>query len=166
MTLSELIHWNRPSNVPVKKRNRFGRSLANLHDDIDRMIQEFFDGSHFFPAWENGSKNPPIDVIENGKNFQVNVDLAGVNPDDVEVYVTDGFLTIKGEKEEETENKEGEYLYQETQYGLFQRTISLPDTADCDQAGATFKNGILKVKVPKKAEALQKPRAIAIKKAA
>jgi HSP20 family protein len=133
---------------------------------MDRMVHDFFDGAHFFPAWRKKAQNPPIDIIESENNFQLNVDLAGVNPDDIDVSVTDGFVTIQGEKEEEAKNKEGSYLYQETQYGSFQRTMSLPDTANCDGADAHFKNGLLKIIIPKKTEALQKPRKITIKKAA
>ena len=166
MALSELIHWNKPLGVPVQKRERLGRSLMTLHEDMDRMIQNFFDGSHFFPAWSNGGDNPAIDIIENEKSFRVNAELAGMNPEDVEVSVTDGFLTIKGEKKEETEEKDENYLRRETSYGSFQRIIALPETAHCDKAEATFKNGILKIEVPKKAEALQKPKKLEIKKAA
>jgi HSP20 family protein len=165
-SLSELIHWNKPSNIPVQKQGRFGKSLTTLHEDMDQMIREFLDGTHFFPAWKNGAESPSVDIIENGENFKVNAELAGMDPDDVEVSVTDGFLTIKGEKEEE-EKEEGEnYLRRETSYGSFRRVIALPETANCDKAEATFKNGILKIAVPKKEGAIQKPKKLEIKKAA
>lgn len=165
MTLSELVHWNRPSNVPVRQRNRLGRSLMSLQDDMDRMFQDFFGGTSL-PAWTQEASFPAIDIIENGKNFKVKAELAGMQPEDVEISVTDGFLTIKGEKQEEKEEKEDNYLRRETSYGSFQRTVALPETANTDKAEASFKNGVLSIEVPKKAEAVQKPKKIQIKKAA
>lgn len=165
MTLSELIHWNRPSNIPVRQRNRFGRSLMSLQDDMDRMLQEFFGGTSL-PAWAQEPAFPAVDIIENEKDFKVKAELAGMQPEDVEISVTDGFLTIKGEKKEEKEEKDENYIRRETSYGSFQRTIALPETANTDKAEASFKNGILNVEVPKKAEAVQKPKKLQIKKAA
>ncbi len=165
MTLNELIHWNRPSKVPVLQRSRFGRSLSSLHEDMDRMVHDFFHDTDF-PTWLSQDKFPSIDVVENGESFRVKAEIAGMSPKDVEISVTDGFLTIKGEKEEEKDEEGENYLRQETSYGSFQRVIALPETADCDKAEASFKNGVLKIEVPKKAEALQKPRKLEIKKAA
>ena len=164
-SINELVHWNKSKNIPVQKINHFGQSLVSLQKEMEQMLHNFFDGSHF-PEFFNGSESPAIDVIENPKGFQVNIDLAGVDPENIEISVTDGFLTIEGEKEEQVENKEGSYLYQETNYGSFQRTIALPATSNCDKAEASFKNGVLKVMVPKKAEALKNPKKINIKKAA
>ncbi len=166
MTLSELIHWNRSSNVPVRQqRNRFERSLLNMHDDMDHLFQDFFGNVHM-PSWAQEQAFPAVDIIENDKDFKVKVELAGMQPEDVEISVTDGFLTIKGEKQEETEEKDENYLRRETSYGSFQRTIALPETANCDEADAIFRNGVLSIEVPKKAEAVEKPKKLQIKKAA
>ena len=163
MTLSEMIHWNRPSNVPVRQRNRFGRSLMSLQDDMDKMFHDFFGG---MPAWAHEPAFPAVDIIENEMDFKVKAELAGMQPEDVEINVTDGFLTIKGEKKEEKEESGENYLRRESSYGSFQRTIALPETANTDKAEASFKNGVLSIKVPKKAEAMQKPKKLQIKKAA
>ena len=166
MTLSELIHWNRPSNVPVRQgRSRAERSLLNMQNDMDDLLQNFFGEMHM-PAFTQQPAFPAVDIIENDKNFQVKAELPGMKPEDVDVSVTDGFLTIKGEKCEETEEKDENYLRRETSYGSFQRTVALPDTAYCDEAEASFKNGILNIEVPKKPEALQKPKKLQIKNAA
>ncbi len=165
MTISELIHWNRPSNVPVRQRNHFGRSLMSLQDDMDRVFHDFF-GSTSRPAWANEPDYPAVDIIENNKRFKVKVELAGMDPENVEISVTDGFLTIQGEKQEEKEESDKNYLRRESSYGSFQRTIALPETANCDKADASFKNGVLSVEVPKKAEAVKNPKKIQIKKAA
>ncbi|MCB1529489.1 MAG: Hsp20/alpha crystallin family protein [Rhodospirillales bacterium] len=165
MTLNEFIHWNRPSNVPVQRRSRFGHSLMSLQEDMDRLLHDFFGGTSL-PAWAKEQAFPAVDIIEDGEIFKVKAELAGMNPDDVEISVTDGFLTLKGEKKEEKEEKDENYLRRETSYGSFQRTISLPETANCDKAEASFKNGVLSIEVPKKAGAIQKPKKLKIKKAA
>lgn len=165
MTLKELMHWNRPAGIPIQHRNRYGRSLLSLQSDIDRMFQEFFGGTSL-PAWASEPAFPAVDIIENDKDFTVKAELAGIPPEDVEVSVTDGFLTIKGDKKEEKEEKSENYLRRETSYGSFQRTIALPETADTEKAEASFQNGVLNIAVPKKASAMQKPKKLQIRKAA
>jgi len=166
MTLSELIHWNRPTNIPVQRqKNRFERSLLNMQNDMDDLFQNVFGGVHM-PAFAKEADFPAIDIIENDKDFKVRIELAGMQPEDVEISVADGFMKISGEKKEETEEKNDNYLCRETSYGSFQRTISLPETANCDKADASFKNGVLNIEVPKKAEAVRKPKKLQIKKAA
>ena len=166
MTLRELIHWNRPFNIPVGQRSGLERSLLSLQDDMNHLVQSFF-GERGIGRWTGGFETfPAVDIIENDKDFKVKAELAGMQPEDVEVNVTDGFLTIKGEKKEEKEEKDENYLRRETSYGSFQRTIALPETANTEKAEATFRNGVLSIEVPKKAEAVQKPKKLQIKKAA
>ena len=165
MTLSDFVRWSRPAHIPVQQRDRMGRSLVSLQDEVDRMFQDFF-GSANLSAWAQEAAFPAIDIIENDKTFKVKAELAGIAPEDVEISVTDGFLTVKGERQEETEDKDENYLRRETSYGSFQRVVALPETADCDEADATFKNGILNITVPKKAEVLQKPKKLKIQKVA
>lgn len=166
MTLRELVHWDRPFNIPVRQRNRFGRSLMSLQDDMNNLFQSFF-GESGMPAWTGGFESfPSIDIIENEKDFKVKAELAGMSPEEVEVSVTEGFLTIKGEKKEEKEEKKENYLRRESSFGAFQRTIALPETADSAKAEASFKNGVLSIDVPKKAEAIEAPKKLQIRKTA
>lgn len=167
MTLRELVHWDRPFNIPVRQRNRLGRSLMSLQEDMNSLFQSFF-GESGMPVWPSSGYEsfPSIDIIENDKDFRIKAELAGMNPEDVEVSVTDGFLMIKGEKKEEKEEKGENYLRRESSFGSFQRTVALPETADTANAEASFKNGILSIDVPKKAEAIEKPKKLQIKKTA
>jgi HSP20 family protein len=91
-----------------------------------------------------------------------------MDPKNVEVEITDGFLTIKGQREEKKEekDKEGSYLRREMSFGSFLRTVALPETADFDKAEASFRNGILTITVKKKAAAIAKPKKVAVKQAA
>ena len=92
--------------------------------------------------------------------------MPGIDPECVDISITKDYLIIKGEKEEEKEEKDKNYIRRESSYGSFFRQIPLPETARADDAEATFKNGVLTVLIPKKAEAVLKPRKLQIKKAA
>ncbi len=84
---------------------------------------------------------------------------------DIEVKFSNGTLTIKGEKNEEKEEKKKDYYLSERRYGSFQRSFTVPDGVDEDKIEAAFKNGILTVSLPKTPEAQKKEKQIAIKKA-
>ncbi len=165
MSLRELVHLNRPFNVPVQQRGRFGQSLHSLQEEMNDLFEDFF-SSNGLKSWmaPMGSAFPSVDIIENEKKFKVKAEIAGYNPDDIDVSVTDGFLTISGKRKEEEEEKEENYLRRELSYGSFQRTIALPETSNCEEAEASFKNGMLTIDIPKKAEAMQKPKKVTIKK--
>ena len=164
MTVRNPMHWKRPFNVPVQQRNHQNRSLFSLQDEMNTLFQNFFgDGA----LWNTNIEPliPAIDIIESDKSFKIKAAAAGYNPDDIEVSIVDGFLTLKGaHKFKEEENNEN-YLRQEMSYGSFQRTVVLTETASHDQAEASFKNGILSIVIPKKAGAVQKPKKIRIKAA-
>lgn len=169
MSVSDLIHWDRPFNVPVRQNNRFGRSLMSLQDDMNRLMQDFLGEDRFASNWPptiQGERFPSIDVIENEKGFKIRAELPGMDPENVDISVSEGYLSLKGERTEEKEEKDDNYLRHELSYGSFQRTIALPDTANCDKADASFKNGILTIDVPKKEGAAKKPKKLRIKKAA
>lgn len=167
MTIQDLIQWKRPFNIPVRQKNRYGRSLVSLQDEMNSLFDDFF-SENALRSWEGqpGINFPAIDVIENEKDFKVKAEIAGYDPQEIDVSVADGYLTVSGERKEEDEEKEDNYLRREMSYGSFQRTVSLPETADCDNAEASFKNGIVTIEVPKKAEAIKKARKLAIKNAA
>ncbi|HVO69836.1 MAG TPA: Hsp20/alpha crystallin family protein [Aggregatilineaceae bacterium] len=104
---------------------------------------------------------PAMDVIENDNNLTVRIDLPGVKPDDVHVRVENNILTVSGEIAE-TKDEEGQrYHYRQRRYGKFQRSVSLPDTLDAEKVEAHFENGVLRVVVPKKAQA--QPKQITVK---
>lgn len=167
MTIRELIHWNRPTNISIREGS-FGSSLANLQEEMNRLFEHFYTGTQVRKTdWDKlPATAPALNISENGKSFKVKVELAGMSPDDVELEITDGYLTLKGEKEEEKNEEDENYLRQEISCGSFYRTVALPEAADCKKAEASFKNGVLTITVPKKAEAIQNPKKLQIKKAA
>lgn len=167
MSIRDLISWDRPFNIPVRREN-IDPSLSSLQGEMNRLFERFYNGSlAHLTDWEQKLPSAPaLDVTENGKAFRVRTELASIDPEDVDVEISGGFLTIKGEKEEESGDEDENYLRREISYGSFCRTVSLPETADSARAEARFKNGVLTVTVPKKAEAIQEARKLQIKKAA
>jgi HSP20 family protein len=96
----------------------------------------------------------PVEVSQTDTDFEVKASLPGLKPEDVEITVANDVLTVKGEHREETEDKKREYYRREIRYGSFHRSFSLPVSVDADKAEASFKNGVLHLRLPK-AEALR-----------
>lgn len=93
---------------------------------------------------------PRVDVLDHDNDIEVLAALPGVKKEDVEVSVTDQAITIRtSTKEEKKEEEKGKYFRREIAQGAFQRTVSLPENVDGEKANASFKDGILKVTIPK-----------------
>lgn len=109
---------------------------------------------------EGGEWAPAIDIYETGDAFVLEAELPGMDPDDIEVSVEDGVLSIRGERRQEREVKEENYHRVERAYGAFQRSVRLPLDIDADGVKAAYDNGVLKATVPKKEP--KKPKSIPI----
>jgi HSP20 family protein len=103
---------------------------------------------------------PAVDVYEDEASFVLQVELPGLNKDEVELHVENRVLTISGERKAEKDRAAEGYHIKERTYGRFSRSFTLPPTIDQEKVGASFKDGVLKVVLPK-AEAA-KPRQIAV----
>lgn len=131
--------------------------------DMDRMLDDFF-GRRIRPWWperwfradEMEVKPPIIDVFEEKDDIVVKAELPGMEKDNIDVNLTDHRLTIKGEKKKEDEVKEENYYRAERSYGSFLRTLDLPKDVRADKVKASFKNGILEIRMPKTEEARTK----------
>jgi HSP20 family protein len=103
---------------------------------------------------------PAFEVKETNDAFTLRADVPGVEEKDLDIGIHNGVLTVSGNRQSE-ERREGEsYAVYERQYGSFSRSFSLPDMADAERIEAKLANGVLELKIPKKAEA--KPRKISI----
>ena len=107
---------------------------------------------------------PRIDVKETDKEILIAAELPGTNEKDISLTLQNGVLTIQGEKKVEYDEEKENYHVMERSYGSFPRSLRLPDTVDEDKVEARFENGVLKVSLPKRAEALGAQRRIDIKK--
>ena len=108
---------------------------------------------------------PAVDVTDSEKAYQITAELPGMDEKSIEVRVSDGNLTIKGEKEEETEEKKKDYYLRERNFGSFERSFALPESVDLNKIEASFKKGVLTVTLPKKAEAQKPAKKIEVKAA-
>ena len=150
-----------------------GRSpVASLRAEIDRLFDEFsfpFGGSLFEPSrlWRStlGSADlsPHADIVEKEKEFQLSVELAGMEPANVTVNVADDVLTIKGEKKEEKDESKKGYHLSERRYGMFERSFDIPVSVDQGGIEASFAKGVLSIRLPKTTEAQKKARQIEVK---
>jgi len=104
---------------------------------------------------------PPVDVFEDGEGLTFTFELPEVSAKDVQVKLEDGVLTVRGERKLEREDKRENYHRIERAYGAFARSFTLPATFDAEKVTAEAKDGVLRIYVPKRAEA--KPRAIQVK---
>jgi HSP20 family protein len=137
--------------------------LTRWERDMDRMMEDFF-GRRVRPWWpERWSRTneldvsaPAVDVFEEKDDIVVKAEIPGMDKDNIEVNLADHTLTIKGEKKKEEEVKEENYYRSERSYGSFFRTLELPKDVHADKVKATFKNGVLEVRMPKTEEAKAK----------
>jgi len=100
--------------------------------------------------------SPTVDFYEEKDDIVVKAELPGIDKNNVEVNLTDHTLTIKGEKKKEEEVKEKNYYRSERSYGSFVRALELPTNVHADKVKATFKDGVLEVRLPKTEEARKK----------
>jgi HSP20 family protein len=102
-------------------------------------------------------------VKDHDDHVEVRCDLPGVEKDDIDVSISGNVLTVKGEKQEESEDRDGDYYRKESWSGSFQRSVSLPDTVDADKTEAEMKNGVLTLSLPKKEEKKRKQIDVKVK---
>jgi HSP20 family protein len=135
-------------------------SIEQLRREMGRMLE----GQSSTEETSNIATSdwvPAVDIKETDKEFIIHADIPGVDPDDIDVHMEDGMLTIKGERESETkENRDG-YKRVERHRGTFYRRFSLPDTANAEKISAKSKNGVLEITIPKQEKA--QPRKIQVK---
>ena len=137
-------------------------ALARIHEDIDRMFQEFPMPS-FFSLWPERTRwMPALDVYEKDNNLIVEAELPGIPKEAVKLTCTDNILTIQGETKKEEEEKREGYYRSERHYGSFHRTVALPEEVDFNKAKAEYHDGVLKVTLPKTARPEAKARTIPI----
>lgn len=134
--------------------------------DFERGLERFF-GNAPVPAGKDDESiteklwEPLTDITEDDKEYLVKVELPEMKKEDVKVTVENGTLRISGERKAEKEEKTKKYHRIESSYGAFLRTFTLPDGADGTKVSADYKDGVLKIHLPKTAEA--KSKAIEVK---
>ena len=127
--------------------------MAGFKNEMDRLFERFLE-----PVWREaapvgGGWEPKVDVSETKDTITVKAEVPGVEPKDIAISLQDGVLTIKGEKEEEKQEKDKHYHRVERSYGAFSRVMRLPAAVDGSKATAAFKDGLVTITLPKAPEA-------------
>ena len=129
--------------------------FPSLREEMDKMFEDFF-GKADFPSIADGTWIPPIDVQQTKKDVTVMMDVPAIDPKEISISIMEDRITIKGERKREEEAKEVDYYRSERIYGSFQRIIQLPAEVVGDKAKASYKDGVLKITIPKSQKAVPK----------
>jgi HSP20 family protein len=136
------------------------REFATLQDRINRVFRDSYSGAGQDEALTTSSFAPAVDVYEDEHKVSLKIEVPGIDEKDIDVRVENNTLTVHGERKIEKEEKEENYRRVERQYGSFTRTFTLPTTVDTENVSANYDKGVLKISLPKKAEA--KPKQIKV----
>lgn len=152
--------------------------VETLRREVDRLFENFvgdfwrspfrrpvFDVEPFWQRELTWGAVPAVDIVEKDNAYEVTAELPGMDEKNIEVKLENGGLRIKGEKQEQKEEKKKDYYLQERQYGSFERYFSIPEGVDTDKIEANFKKGILSITLPKKPEAQKPAKKIDVKAA-
>lgn len=149
MNLVSYDPWNRMQQLQREMSTMFDRRLSDKDESLPVATSD----------WA-----PAVDIKEEEKRFVIRADIPGVDPEDIEVEMENGVLSISGEKHAEHEEEREGYKRIERSYGSFMRRFSLPDTADPDSIKAKSKNGALEVIVTKRKEVPSRSHRITVEK--
>jgi len=161
----------RSNGSPFTLMRRFAREMDHLFEDfglesgwhLPRLLSRGHEllrrEAGFVPAeW-----SPRVDVLEHEGQVVVRADLPGMSKDDIKVEVSDGLLTIQGERTNEKKEEREGYCYSECSYGSFYRAIPLPEGAEASKATADFRNGVLEITVPAHSRPEPKARRVEVR---
>jgi HSP20 family protein len=125
--------------------------LTTLQREMNRLFESFFDGS----LWRGGESMsvPAVEVADTKDTVVIKAQVPGVNKEQIQVTVSEGALTIKGETREEEKKEEKNYIHREFRYGAFSRTVPLPAGVQGEKATAQLKDGVLEITIPKNEQA-------------
>lgn len=135
-----LTHWDPFAEINRLQNGLFGRNWTETN-------MEF---------------KPAVDIYEDEKNIQIKAELAGIKPEEVKIEIENGVLTLQGERKLENEEKKEGYHRVERMYGSFARSFVLPDGVETEGVEAGYKDGILTLTLPKRAETQKKEIKVAV----
>ena len=144
----QLVKWN-----PM-------RDMLGFNSRADRFLNDFFNPTRGVSVTGNWGWHPRVDIYEEENAIVLEAELPGVEKDNIDVDVKDGVLTLKGERSSDSEIKEDSFYRRERCFGSFERRFNLPENVDPDKITADYKDGVLKVGVPKPEEV--KPKQITV----
>lgn len=157
----------RQKNLSRSKSVSYPVQSETIQNEIDRIV------SHHLRKWTAPYEEidtalpvlePRIEIIDTDKQVEVTAELPGLDAQNIDINIsTDGYLTITGEKKNETEQKSKGYYFSERAYGIISRSVPLPEGIDTEKADAEFDKGILKITLPKLPTAQEKIKKITVR---
>ena len=145
----ELIRWN-----PM-------RDMFGMQHRMNRLMEDFFrPGRNIDRQDSMWDWNPSVDIYDEDDHIVLKAELPGVDKKHIEVDVKDRVLTLKGERTLDKEVKEDHYFRRERSFGKFERSFTLPVDVNSEEIKATYKDGLLKIEIPKPAD--RKPKQITV----
>lgn len=163
--MTEEIKKTEPATPAVRSH---ADPFESMRREMDRVLDNFLGRRWMDTPTLLSSRlgtemvSPSIDVRESPTEISIEAELPGMAEEDVDISLSDGVLTIKGEKKSEREEKEDDYHLTERSYGRFQRSFRMPNTVDEDQVQAKLENGVLHLTLPKRPEAVKAEKKIPI----
>lgn len=169
------------TSIDVKKTTPARRETApdawrSFRSELDRLFERFDTGFRLpsfrrlfdlEPFWARetslGINIPAVDMSEDDKSYKITAELPGLDEKNIDVSVSGDVLVIKGEKQQEKEEKDKNYYMSERSYGSFQRSFRLPEGVDQEKIAAGFAKGVLTITLPKTAEAQKQQKKIEVK---
>lgn len=177
MNIRDLIPWSQSRREPwsqsrrqvAVRRENEDDPVQALQQNIDRVFEDFWRTFNLpmLGDWDGGAASavvPRVDVRETDEEVEVVAELPGMEEADVDVSVSQGMLTISGEKRSEREEEDDGYVLRERSFGRVERIVPLPEGLDVDSAQATFRNGVLTVRIPKTAETQRAAKRISVQR--
>jgi HSP20 family protein len=148
-----LTPWRKEEKAGALESRQYNYPLARMREEFESLFDRFFgglplggEGFDFEPCWA-------FDVDESGKDVVVRAEAPGFEPKDFEVELSGNVLHIRAEQKREEEKKKEKVGYTECRYARFERLVTLPEYTDRSKVEASYRNGVLEVRVPKTAEA-------------
>jgi len=145
--------------MPIVRWDPF-RELNLITSRMNRLVQDTYGQGSTEENLTTSSFVPPVDIYEDEHNITLKIEVPGIEQKDMDVRMENNTLTVRGERKFEKEEKEENFHRVERRYGSFYRAFTLPNTVDPDSVSADYDNGLLKIKLAKKAEA--KPKQIKV----
>lgn len=137
--------------IPYRGRSLPTATLSSLRQEMNDLLNRFWTSTT--EPFGLAEWSPAVDVSESDTEVVVQAEVAGLDPEDVEITVTGDVLTIRGEKKDETETTGRNYTRVERRYGSFSRSLPLPTPVDADEVKAKMHGGVLEIRLPKHEEA-------------
>ncbi|EFK10221.1 Hsp20/alpha crystallin family protein [delta proteobacterium NaphS2] len=136
MERRDLMHWR-------------GGEISRLRNEMDQLFDRFFDWRPFALMRERDVWSPALDLAETDGTFIVTAELPGMDPKEIDISVSQNVLTLRGERKQKKEKKGKSFHRIERGYGAFSRSVQLPSDVDPEDVDATYKDGVLQLKLKK-----------------